>query len=413
MKNRSMVFILIALCMALVFTACNNGSFDTAKNYRGGGNGSGAEEFDDTTPLCFTAYDKGVEVSLIKALPDNGEPIQVPIIEFSTDGENWVTYDYLDPNKPKIQLKNKGDKVYFRGDNETFNKANAGGPDTILSFSFSGNVAASGNIMSLLDKTMKSTTITVDYCFNRLFSNCKTLIRAPALPATTLSGGCYYLMFENCTSLTLAPVLPATELAPSCYWAMFNGCTGLTKAPELKATELANYCYWAMFIGCKSLKEAPELPATELEDGCYSAMFAGCESITKAPALPATTMKKQCYNSMFWQCSGLTEAPELPATKLANSCYKYMFGGCTSLTTAPELPATTLEENCYAYMFSQSTNLNSVKVHFTEWHDSINATLEWLGTVASQGILNCPSTLTVPSVRSDSNLPEGWEMQPF
>lgn len=60
-------------------------------------------------------------------------------------------------------------------------------------------------------------------------------------------------MFEGCKSLTKAPELPATTLAYGCYWDMFAYCTSLTEAPELPATTPIHYCYYQMFWYCNSL----------------------------------------------------------------------------------------------------------------------------------------------------------------
>ena len=62
------------------------------------------------------------------------------------------------------------------------------------------------------------------YCYSYMFYNCKSLIQAPELPATTLANSCYYYMFNGCTSLTSAPELPATTLASNCYDYMFYNC---------------------------------------------------------------------------------------------------------------------------------------------------------------------------------------------
>ena len=91
-------------------------------------------------------------------------------------------------------------------------------------------------------------------CFNYMFYNSTTLIKAPKLPATTLATGCYQNMFYLCTSLTTAPALPAMTLASTCYYSMFQNCTSLTTAPALPATTLRDYCYNNMFQNCTSLK---------------------------------------------------------------------------------------------------------------------------------------------------------------
>lgn len=89
--------------------------------------------------------------------------------------------------------------------------------------------------------------------YRGMFANCESLIKAPVLPATTLTDYCYNMMFINCTSLTTAPALPATTLAENCYSNMFQGCTSLTTAPDLLATTLVNRCYHRMFYGCTNL----------------------------------------------------------------------------------------------------------------------------------------------------------------
>ena len=298
--------------------------------------------------LCFTA-EKAMSTV---AMAVDGTPTKGQAFETSTDGTNWSVFT---PGTTKITLANAGDKVYFRGDNTTVSESNA----TYYKFVMSGKIAASGNIMSLLDKTCQSTIISNDCCYYYMFYGCRSLITAPALPATTLASNCYTEMFRGCTSLTTAPALPATTLTSGCYISMFYGCTSLTTAPALPATKLAGNCYDMMFQGCTSLTTAPALPATTLAGRCYCGMFQGCTSLTTAPELPATTLINFCYQSMFQDCTSLTTAPALPATKLAGNCYDTMFRGCTSLTTAPALPATTLTSGCYISMFYGCTSLTT------------------------------------------------------
>ena len=290
--------------------------------------------------LCFTAEQAGSTV----AMAVNGTPTKGQAFEYSTDGSNWSVFT---PGTTTITLVNVGNKVYFRGDNITVSESIS----TYYKFVVSGKIAASGNIMSLLDKTCQSTIISNSYCYHSMFRGCTSLTTAPALPATTLANYCYHSMFNGCTSLTTVPALPATTLTNYCYHSMFNDCTSLTTAPSLPATTLVNNCYESMFYGCRSLTTAPALPATTLANYCYGSMFNGCTSLTTAPSLPATALESSCYNAMFRGCTSLTTAPELPATTLASSCYAGMFNGCTSLTTAPSLPATTLASSCYYSMF--------------------------------------------------------------
>jgi hypothetical protein len=121
----------------------------------------------------------------------------------------------------------------------------------------SGKIAASGNIMFLMDKTGELRDLTGrDHCYYFMFSACTSLTQAPTLPATTLADGCYSGMFDGCESLTQAPALPVTTLADSCYSGMFSNCYNLTQAPELPATTLADECYDFMFYGCTALTSA-------------------------------------------------------------------------------------------------------------------------------------------------------------
>jgi hypothetical protein len=192
-----------------------------------------------STPLTLTALTAGSKVTLNKV----GSPPAVSL-EYSTGGA-WSTYTI----GTEITLTSAGDYIKFRGDNSTFSTASS----YYYRFVMSGTIAASGNVMSLVDSTCKSLTIPCDYCFRYLFRNCTSLTTAPALPATTMTTYCYYGMFSGCTALTTAPALPATTLATYCYYYMFYGCSKLTTAPALPATTLASYCYQQMFQGCTKL----------------------------------------------------------------------------------------------------------------------------------------------------------------
>lgn len=215
--------------------------------------------------LCFTANTAGSTVGLENI---NGEK---PDIKYSRDGVNWTQWDYS-----KITLANAGDKVYMKGNNPNGFSVTERGYNH---FYFSGSVAASGSIMSLIDEKGVTRVIPNERCFTRLFSSGKYLTTAPELPATTLTTGCYSNMFAYCTGLVSPPKLPATTMAENCYLEMFIGCSSLETAPELHATTLARGCYCLMFKNCKSITRAPELPVSILIRGCYSQMFVGCSSL--------------------------------------------------------------------------------------------------------------------------------------
>ena len=169
----------------------------------------------------------------------------------------------------------KGTVLYFKGNNpDGLNKSNT----DYIQFATTGTVAAFGSVMSLIDDGAGiTTTIPNERCFAELFRN-TTIIRAPKLPATTLTRYCYLNMFRSCTSLTVAPHLPAKTLAPNCYQSMFNGCTQLAGV-SLPATTLAPACYNQTFSGCTSLTNII-LPATSLVDSCYNQMFLNCSKLS-------------------------------------------------------------------------------------------------------------------------------------
>ena len=255
--------------------------------------------------LCFTSEKAGSTV----AMAVYGTPTKGQAFEYSTNGTNWSEFI---PGTTTITLAKVGDKVYFRGDNTTVSESDS----IYYKFVMGGKIAASGNIMSLLDKTCQSTTISNKYCYCSMFRGCTSLTTAPSLPATTLAFNCYYGMFNSCRSLTTAPSLPATTLANNCYYGMFSGCISLTTAPSLPATTLTDYCYNSMFNDCRSLTTAPSLPATTLANDCYGCMFKGCTSLQvysssetghdKAWKIPTngTASSYTSQDRMFYKCPG-------------------------------------------------------------------------------------------------------------
>ena len=187
--------------------------------------------------LCFTSTGN----STVR-MTQNGTPNKSAgkVIQYRLNNGKWQTWDLS-----AVSLTD-GDKMYLKSDDEIpMSESNS----IYKNFVMTGSIAASGNIMSLLNF---STTLR-DYAFYKLFGDCTSLTTAPELPATTLAANCYSGMFRVCTSLTTAPALPATVLMPSCYNLMFYGCTSLTTAPELPATTLEVSCYAGMFQSCSNL----------------------------------------------------------------------------------------------------------------------------------------------------------------
>ena len=204
----------------------------------------------DVLPLTFEAKDAGATVKFTFFDGFTGT------VEYSTDGLTWNGYT----SGTEIVLANIGDKVMFRGDNETYSSFDESEYEyKTCRFSCGADCYIYGNIMSLVssnDFEVKK-ELTERGTFESLFrNNSHILIHAIyplLLPAMTLSVDCYAEMFRNSKSLTSTPVLPATTLAEGCYSVMFAYCSNLTSAPDLPAPTLAVDCYSYMFYSCKSL----------------------------------------------------------------------------------------------------------------------------------------------------------------
>lgn len=225
---------------------------------------------DDINYLTFTAEEAGSTVKITKqGSPDTRD------IKYSLDGEDWI-----DALNIEVSLQNVGDKVYYKGDNMGFSKD----ASNYYYFVMTGQIAASGSVMSLINSRTDNKVYT-NFCFNRLFKSCKVLTKAPELPAMSVSTSGYAYMFDYCYALTEAPELPATTLSSKCYDYMFQNCTTLVKAPTvLPATEIQEYCYENMFDGCKALEKAPYIAADYKKDKVLpqhslDRMFQGCTAL--------------------------------------------------------------------------------------------------------------------------------------
>ena len=190
-------------------------------------------------------------------------------IEYKLNDGKWISITSdTGETAPTINVV-EGDKIQFRGNNESYGVSGADGCRFISTARF--NVY--GNIMSLINSTSFSGITSVGaFAFAILFS------------------GNGVVSAENL-------ILPATTLAESCYQNMFIGCDFLTVAPKLPATTLAYRCYRSMFYYCTSLKTAPELPATKLAIQCYSTMFNGCASLNYIKCLATDISATYCTDS--------------------------------------------------------------------------------------------------------------------
>ena len=158
--------------------------------------------------LCFTAEEDDASVGMNVY----GTSWTLPTLEYSTDLFTWETFTLGTTDVP---LTKAGDKVYFRATEKlsSFSTATA----RYVNFTMKEKkVAASGNVMSLVDPTCESTTLPSNYCFYKLFYRCESLTTAPELPAKKLNSNCYYQMFYGCKNLNSVTCLATINSAQKC-----------------------------------------------------------------------------------------------------------------------------------------------------------------------------------------------------
>ena len=209
--------------------------------------GPGPEPEPERDYLCFTSTGDSTVAMQQNGTPDTSAN---KVIQYKLNNGQWQTWDLS-----AVTLAD-GDKMYLKSDDEI---PIAETTSIYKNFVMTGSIAASGNIMSLLNF---SDTLT-DYAFYYLFAHCTSLTTAPELPATTLAAYCYAWMFYLCMSLTTPPTLLATTLTEDCYFGMFNNCSSLTTAPELPATTLSRACYSQMFMYCAKLNYVKAMFTTD------------------------------------------------------------------------------------------------------------------------------------------------------
>lgn len=140
---------------------------------------------DDKDYLCFTAVAANSTIRLNKV----GEPYNISL-ETSRDKKTWTEYHWtwndesdhsLGATGDIISLTNAGDKVYWRectpDDNPDKGKFSYGSDNDndYYLFALTGSIALSGNLISLLDKTI-STNDVVNQAFKSLFRNQSSLV---------------------------------------------------------------------------------------------------------------------------------------------------------------------------------------------------------------------------------------------
>ena len=265
-------------------------------------------------------HDYSLDYFTIESLQDSNtikiakakSPANLSLSYSIDDGSTWT--DLTISAGRDFTTINTGDKIIFKGVNNSFSNA----WDSYYRFNASKNFKVYGNVMSLLSGD--------NFTSNSEFASGTTC---------NLCG-----LFYGTTTLVDASdlILPATTLYQSSYNGMFRGCTNLVNGPKL-------------------------LPALNVPQDGYSSMFEGCVKLTEGPEISATTVSGNtalnrmfCMNRNSKVTAAMTKSPILRITNPSsyNNVYQQLFCGNGNLTEVTIL--------------AQGTNLS-----FTNWLANTNA----------------------------------------
>ena len=340
--------------------------------------------------LCFTSTGDSTVSMTQKGTPDASAN---KVIQYKLNDGQWQNWDLS-----AVTLAD-GDKMYLKSDDEIPISENY---NIYKKFVMTGSIAASGNIMSLLNF---STTLT-DFAFKSLFYSCKSLTTAPELPATILTPSCYSSMFQNCTNLNYVKAMFTTIPSTGQYitsWLNNVSPTGtFIKSKDATWTnEQAGIpTGWTVQVEGGVTPE----PEPERDYLCFTSTGDSTVAMEQSGTLDTSANKVIQYklNNGQWQNWDLSAVAladgdnmylksddEIPMGKVINYVIVYkkfvmtgsiatsgnvmsllnfsdtlpdnafygLFENCTSLTSAPTLPATTLADFCYSHMFENCTSL--------------------------------------------------------
>ena len=172
--------------------------------------------------LCFTAREANSTVKMMKS----GSAPTVSL-EYSTDKSTWNSFVV---GTTTVTLANIGDRMWLRAVS-TNSAMSASYNYNYNYFVMTGQIEASGNINSLLNKNPDLVTQCPQNAYVYLFYNCTSLIDASQLK------------------------LASTSTSANAYGYMFYGCSNMTKGPEICATTLGNYSQERMFQNCSVMNE--------------------------------------------------------------------------------------------------------------------------------------------------------------
>lgn len=256
-------------------------------------------------------HDYSLDYFTIESLQDSNtikiaktkSPANLSLSYSTDDGSTWT--DLTISAGRDFTTINTGDKIIFKGVNNSFSSA----WDNYYKFNASKNFKVYGNAMSLLfgDNFTSNSEFTSGTTHNLcgLFYGTTTLIDVSnlILPATTCTTSCYNGMFRGCTNLTTAPQLPALYSATDCYSSMFEGCINLEVAPEINLTDMSSACCKRMFCMNRSSKittprmtKGPVLRVATPATNCYEEMFKGNGNINEVTCL-ITTRNISCTSN--------------------------------------------------------------------------------------------------------------------
>lgn len=165
--------------------------------------------------MYFEAAEANSTVSLMSTLPT------APDLEYSTDGVTWQEWQHTTADGlhtfDTLTLTAIGDRVYLRGDNPN---GFADVENEMFSIiSMSGKINSGGNIMSILDSTMSSTTVPQSgfaFLFGDITqgSNPNTTLLTPPDMSSIVNIDMYsfYGMFYGCVALQESPTMPLLTL---------------------------------------------------------------------------------------------------------------------------------------------------------------------------------------------------------
>lgn len=157
-------------------------------------------------------------------------------LDYSLDNANWIHHQLKPYFSNSITIP-KNSTLKLRGSNSKRQFGLYG-----VKLLFTGKVALSGNIMSLVDGFKPTTDIPCPNCFDGLFMVYQNETFIP-----------YFDSIVSAEDL----ILPDDDLTnmDECYAWMFAGNHSIEKAPRLQAKTLSRSCYDCMFYGCSSLNE--------------------------------------------------------------------------------------------------------------------------------------------------------------